>query len=88
MPPLSVRFSLTVSLPSIIGSWNTTPISPLTEGSETSLPKTSTSPESYPRREQMMDMVVDLPAPFGPRKAKKDPSGTSNEIPLTASRSP
>ena len=77
-----------MSLPSIIGSWNTTPISLFTDGSETSLPKTVTSPESGGRREQITEMVVDFPAPFGPRKAKNDPSGTSNEIPLTASKSP
>ena len=33
-------------------------------------------------------MVVDLPAPFGPRKAKISPSATSNEIPSTAVTSP
>ena len=27
----------------------------------------------------MIEIVVDLPAPFGPRKAKNEPSGTSGE---------
>ncbi len=86
--PRMRMFSLTVSLPSIIGSWNTTPMSDLTAVSEISCPKTDTSPESASRREQMMDIVVDFPAPLGPRKAKNEPSGTENVIPLTASRSP
>ena len=64
------------------------PISFLTEGSETLRPKTSIVPESMLRREHMAEMVVDLPAPLGPRKAKNEPSGTSKDMPLTASTSP
>ena len=71
-----------------MGSWKTTPMSLFTEGSVTGFPKTSTSPESYPRREQTIEIVVDFPAPLGPRKAKNDPSGTSKDIPFTASKSP
>src|SRR5665648_722081 len=33
-------------------------------------------------------MVVDLPAPFGPRKPRTSPGPTSKEMPFTASRSP
>src|SRR5690242_10542450 len=33
-------------------------------------------------------MVVDLPAPFGPRKPKTSPRSTPNEISLTASFAP
>ena len=64
------------------------PISFLTDGSETLRPNTSIVPASMLRREQMAEIVVDLPAPLGPRKAKNEPSGTSNEMPLTASTSP
>ena len=35
----------------------------------------------------MMEIVVLFPAPFGPKNAKKSPSFTSNDIPLTASDS-
>ncbi len=86
--PRMRMFSLTVSLPSIMGSWNTTPMSDLIAGSETSCPNTDASPESAFRSEHMMDIVVDFPAPLGPRNAKNVPSGTENEIPFTASRSP
>ena len=33
-------------------------------------------------------MVVDLPAPFGPRKPKNCPAATSRSIPSTAVRFP
>jgi hypothetical protein len=33
-------------------------------------------------------MVVDLPAPFGPRKPKKEPRGTSRSTPSTAAFAP
>ena len=33
-------------------------------------------------------MVVDLPAPFGPRKPSTSPRSTVNEIPLTARFTP
>ena len=35
-----------------------------------------------------MRMVVDLPAPLGPRKPKKDPRGTSRSTPSTAAFEP
>ncbi len=35
-----------------------------------------------------MRMVVDLPAPFGPRKPKISPRCTENEIPATALNAP
>ena len=34
--------------------------------------------------EQIIPIVVDLPAPFGPNKAKKSPSATRKSIPLSA----
>ena len=69
---------------SIMDPWKTTPMSHLTAGSPASLPNTSTTPESRARVEHMMDSVVLLPAPLGPRKAKNDPAGTSNPMPSTA----
>ena len=33
-------------------------------------------------------MVLDLPAPFGPRNPNASPRRTSTSIPLTASKSP
>ena len=35
-----------------------------------------------------MEIVVDLPAPFGPRKPKVSPASTRKEMPFTASTSP
>jgi hypothetical protein len=35
-----------------------------------------------------MPIVVDLPAPFGPRNPKISPAVTSKSMPLTASTSP
>ena len=36
-------------------------------------------------REEMIPIRVDLPAPFGPSRAKKSPSSTRSEIPFRAS---
>jgi hypothetical protein len=41
-------------------------------------------PSVLSTREQMMPMVVDLPAPFGPSRAKKSPCCTSRLMPLSA----
>ena len=49
-----------------------------------SISKTVTSPLVLVTREVMMPIVVDLPAPFGPNKAKKSPCSTSRLIPLSA----
>jgi hypothetical protein len=37
---------------------------------------------------QSIEIVVDLPAPFGPRKPKISPGSTSKSMPRTASMSP
>src|SRR5664280_122112 len=50
----------------------------------TSKPATLTSPAVGRARVQSMLMVVDLPAPFGPRNANTSPSQTSKLIPSTA----
>src|SRR5262249_35917458 len=47
-----------------------------------SLPRTFASPRSTGIRPARMRMVVDLPAPFSPRRAKIEPGGTSRETPL------
>ena len=43
-------------------------------------PPTMPSPEVGRRMPQSIRMVVDFPAPFGPRKPKISPLATSNEI--------
>ena len=43
-----------------------------------------TVPEVFRTNEQIIPIVVDLPAPFGPSKAKKSPWATSKSIPLRA----
>ena len=35
--------------------------------------------------EEMIPIRVDLPAPFGPSRAKKSPSATLSEVPFSAS---
>ncbi|MCY1461056.1 hypothetical protein D9M71_786760 [compost metagenome] len=49
-----------------------------------SLPNTLTVPLVLFTRVDRMPMVVDLPAPLGPSKAKKSPSATSRSMPLRA----
>src|SRR5882672_6383720 len=49
-------------------------------------PKTATSPPDFVTSEVTMPMTVVLPAPFGPRNAKKSPSATSRVMPLGAVR--
>ena len=51
----------------------------------TLVPKTLTSPPEAFTREEMMPIMVDLPAPFGPSSAKKSPSSTDRETPFRAS---
>src|SRR5687768_5815443 len=46
------------------------------------------SPEVGVYRVESMEMVVVFPAPFGPSRLKISPSLMSNEIPLTAKKSP
>ena len=51
-------------------------------------PKTRTSPAPGASRPRIILMVVDFPAPFGPRNPRISPGATSKEMPLTASTSP
>src|ERR1041384_4712063 len=52
--------------------------------STTSKPPTLTVPEEGGINPVIMRMVVDLPAPFGPRKPSTSPRSTENEMPSTA----
>src|SRR5215467_6427270 len=54
----------------------------------TSRPHTDTSPEVGGMKPVIMRMVVDLPAPFGPRKPSTSPLPTSKETPSTARLGP
>src|SRR6478609_11534513 len=78
------RFSWTVSIGSSTESWNTTPIRSRTRSPSwtTSYPATRTVPESNGSTVVRQLIVVDLPAPFAPRKANAAPSGT---VKLTSS---
>ena len=51
---------------------------------DASAPKISTWPDSGVSRPEIIEMVVVLPAPFGPSKPKISPAATSNETPSTA----
>src|SRR5581483_2563275 len=55
---------------------------------ETSRPPTVARPAVGVRRPQRMRMVVDLPAPLGPRKPKISPRATCNETWSTATNAP
>src|SRR5574338_1147951 len=52
------------------------------------LPSTSTSPPSRARTPQIMEMVVVLPAPFGPSRPYVSPGAIWKPTPSTAARSP
>src|SRR5215510_14877151 len=54
----------------------------------TSCPATLAVPEVGSARVHRILIVVDLPAPFGPRKPKVSPAETSQSMPRTASISP
>src|ERR1700721_760115 len=54
----------------------------------TSWPATLAVPEVGSARVHRILIVVDLPAPFGPRKPKVSPAATSKSMPRTASISP
>ena len=56
--------------------------------STTSKPATLAEPAVGRARVQSILMVVDFPAPLGPRKAKISPWATSKLTPFTAVRSP
>ena len=53
--------------------------------SRTSNPHTLTLPEVGGMKPVIMRIVVDFPAPFGPRKPSTSPFPTSNETSSTAS---
>ena len=53
-----------------------------------SYPAILTVPEVLLTREQRMPMVVDFPAPFGPRRPKNSPVSTVRLMPLRASNFP
>src|SRR6476661_934530 len=52
------------------------------------MPATVAAPEVARMSVHRMLMVVDLPAPFGPRKPKISPGRTSRSMPRTASTGP
>src|SRR5512138_1459523 len=54
----------------------------------TSMPRTRALPEVGRSSPHSMRMVVDLPAPFAPRKPKISPSFTAREMPSTALKAP
>src|SRR6478736_5510675 len=56
--------------------------------SSTSKPPTVTLPSVGGMKPVIIRMVVDLPAPFGPRKPSTSPRSTVNEIPSTARFAP
>ena len=53
-----------------------------------SIPRIRSSPEVTGLTEAIIRIVLDLPAPLGPRKPKASPRRTSTSMPLTASKSP
>src|SRR5690625_2721168 len=69
-----------------LNSWGTTPIFILAweKWVSVSMPNTSPAPLVLRNKEQLIHIVVDLPAPLGPNRAKKSPDCTSKEIPLSA----
>src|SRR5947207_15036159 len=56
--------------------------------SSTSYPPTEMEPEVGGMKPVIMRMVVDLPAPLGPRKPRTSPFSTVNEMPSTARFAP
>src|SRR5947209_6408391 len=54
----------------------------------TSMPPTMADPEVGASRPQRMRIVVDFPAPFGPKKPKISPGFTRSETWSTATKSP
>ena len=59
-----------------------------TESASGSMPRIRIDPELGRSRPVRHLIVVDLPAPFGPRKPKKLPAGTARSIPSTARSDP
>lgn len=85
-----MRFSRTLSSGSSREDWNTTPIERRIASSSrpTRSPSTSISPASARSTVVTQPIVVDLPAPFVPRKANSDPDATETSMPRTARISP
>ncbi len=79
-------FSHAVRSLSRLGSWNTTPNRLRTSFWSVAGSRPSSSSDPVVGRSKVVSilMVVVLPAPFGPRKAKISPAHTSNVTSLTA----
>src|ERR1700689_2006085 len=90
MRPAKLRNSAPVRRPNNAIPSGTTPICRLTfTGSVLrSMPRISIRPELGAKRPVSILMVVDLPAPLGPRKPKNCPGETRRSTPSTATRSP
>ena len=71
-------------------SWNTKPMLRRTSPRSvtTSWPATSAVPPVGSTSVHNIPIVVDLPAPFGPRKPNVSPGATSKSTPRTATSSP
>jgi len=84
------RFCSALRYSSSVGSWNTRPMLRRTSSlaRTTSYPATRAVPAVGWTSVQSILMVVDLPAPFGPRNPNTSPAATSKSTPRTASMSP
>src|SRR5713226_5809729 len=84
------RFSRPVSTSSSDGSWKTSPMRWRTRAGSrtTSMPATRAVPAVGVSSVQRIEMVVDFPAPLGPRKPNISPWRTSRSMPRTASSWP
>src|SRR6185437_16050202 len=68
--------------------WSIAPIAPCAMAPVGLRPKTLTLPLSGGSRPSSMSIVVDLPAPFGPRSATVSPARISTSMPRTACTGP
>src|SRR5262245_15021591 len=84
------RFCSALRYSSSVGSWNTRPMFRRTSSLAltTSCPATWAVPAVGSTSVHSILMVVDLPAPLGPRKPNTSPAATSKSTPRTASISP
>ena len=80
------RFCSADRYTSSVVSWKTSPMWRRTSirSPTTSNPATRADPAVGAASVQSILMVVDLPAPFGPRKPNTSPGATSKETPSTA----
>src|SRR3954453_10399499 len=83
------RFCSAVRYWSSVGSWKTSPMLRRTSSRwrTMSYPATVAAPDVGSTSVHSILMVVDLPAPLGPRKPKTSPEATSKSTPSTATRS-